>query len=285
MGGCPTCCAPRRAGPSEMTAVSSREAALVDALSAHQRLVVAFSGGVDSTYLLAVAADVLGAGVIAATAVSPSLPASERTAARDVASRLGVRHIEVHTDEAERAAYRRNDPDRCFHCKSALFDALTPILAAAGDAAVAVGTITDDLSDHRPGQRAAVERGAITPLADAGLSKRDVRELSRMRGLPTWDKPAAACLASRVVYGLAVTPARLSRIERAESWLRARLPARTNIRVRDHGQTASIEVDADQIPSVVAFLPDAVAELHDLGWSSVALDKEGFRSGKLNRAL
>ena len=245
-------------------------------------LVVAFSGGVDSTYLLAVAAEVLGPRATAATAVSPSLPQAELVAARQVASDLGVELLEVFTDEAERAAYRRNDRDRCFHCKSALFDALTPIVAAAGDAAVAVGTITDDLSDHRPGQRAATERGVLTPLADAGLSKVDVRALSRARGLSTWDKPAAACLASRVVYGLTVTPARLKRIERAEAWLRARLGGGTNIRVRDHGAAARIEVDRDQIPIVEGFLAEATGVLFDLGWTSVTVDPAGFRSGSLN---
>ena len=245
-------------------------------------LVVAFSGGVDSTYLLAVAAEMLGARVTAATAVSPSLPQSELQGARSIAGDLGVTMLEVHTDEAERAAYRRNDRDRCFHCKSALFDALTPVVAAAGGAAVAVGTITDDLSDHRPGQRAAAERGVLTPLADAGLSKADVRQLSRARGLPTWDKPAAACLASRVVYGLTVTPARLSRIERAEEWLRARLGPGTNIRVRDHGEAARIEVDSDLIPAVEDLLGQATEVLVELGWSHVTLDRQGFRSGSLN---
>ena len=262
-----------------------KERRLADRLRGLDRLIVAFSGGVDSSYLVAVAADVLGEAVTAATAVSPSLPAVEREAAAAFAGRLGVGHIEVFTDEVERAAYRRNDRDRCFHCKTALFDALTPIVAASGAAAVAVGTITDDLSDHRPGQRAAAQRGVLTPLADAGLSKADVRRLSRARGLETWDKPAAACLASRVVYGLSVTPARLSRIERAEGWLRARLGSHTNIRVRDHGDTARIEVDRDKIPVVLGFAPAAEAMLRELGYTSMTVDRAGFRSGNLNRTL
>src|SRR5690606_29176158 len=155
---------------------------------------------------------------------------------------LGVRHVEVATDEMERAAYRRNDADRCFHCKSALFDVLEPLAQRFAGASIAVGTITDDLGDHRPGQRAAAERGVVTPLADAGLSKADVRALSRRLGLPTADKPAAACLASRVVYGLQVTPARLARVERAEAWLRERLGRDVDLRVRDHGDIARVEV-------------------------------------------
>ena len=273
------------ADSAPMAITDPLEQRLAAALADCDGLVVAFSGGVDSTYLLAVAADVLGAGVTAATAVSPSLPEAERVAARALARCLRVRHHEVFTDEAERAAYRRNDADRCFHCKSALFDALTPIVAAAGDARVAVGTITDDLGDHRPGQRAAQQRGVLTPLADAGLSKADVRRLSQARRLPTWNKPAAACLASRVVYGLTVTPARLTRIERAETWLRARLEPTVNLRVRDHGDLARIEVDRVAVPVVLGFADEAAAHLRDLGWLHVTVDLEGFTSGSLNRAL
>ena len=268
-----------------MVLVDAVERPLVERLSELERLVVAFSGGVDSTYLLAVAVDVLGDRVVAATAVSPSLPSAERTAARDVAGTLGVEHIELHTDEVERAAYRRNDADRCFHCKSALFDALAPVVDAFPGTAVAIGTITDDLGDHRPGQRAAARRGVLTPLADAGLGKAEVRRLSHARQLPTWDKPAAACLASRVVYGLTVTTDRLSRIERAEGWLRARLGPAANLRVRDHGSTARIEVDRDRIAEVTAFLPDLASALTDLGWLTVEVDPQGFRSGSLNRFL
>lgn len=259
-----------------------REHRLAERVAGLEPLVVAFSGGVDSSYLLAVAAAVLGAGVTAATAVSPSLPASELDAARAVAARLGVHHREVATDEAQRAAYRRNDPDRCYHCKSALFDALGAITAALPGATVAVGTIVDDLGDHRPGQRAAAERGAVTPLADVGLTKVDVRELSRLRNLPTWDKPAAACLASRVVYGLEVTPLRLGRIERAEQWLRHHVGPAADLRVRDHGDVARIEVSPAAMAAVVAVADAAADALGALGWRHVALDLAGFRSGSLN---
>lgn len=265
--------------------IEGRERDLVRILAGHEAVVVAYSGGVDSAYLLAVAAEVLGDGVVAATAVSPSFPAAERAQAAELAERLGVRHIEVDTDEADRPAYRRNDADRCFHCKSALFDVLEPLAARVDGALIAVGTVTDDLGDHRPGQRAAAERGVTTPLADAGLSKADVRVLSRRRGLPTWDKPAAACLASRVVYGLEVTPARLSRIEQAEIWLRQRLGASANLRVRDHGEIARVEVDRALLQRTADLADDLHVLLRGLGWTYATLDLAGFRSGSLNASL
>jgi pyridinium-3,5-biscarboxylic acid mononucleotide sulfurtransferase len=277
-----------RAGPADgwqtrgMTEVDPAEAPLLQQLERFDRLVVAFSGGVDSSYLVAVAAAVLGSRVTAATAVSPSLPDHELAAARTFAAQRGIAHVEVATDEMERAAYRRNDPDRCWHCKTALFDALEPITAAFGAAAVAVGTVTDDLADHRPGQRAAAQRGVHTPLADAGLNKSEVRRLARARGLPTWDKPAAACLASRVAHGLTVTPLRLSRIEQAESWLRARVGRTVNLRVRDHGDIARIEVDREAMSAVLAVAAETAEVLRGLGWRHVTVDLSGFRSGSLN---
>lgn len=264
---------------------ASREQELLARLTDYRSLIVAYSGGVDSTYLLAAAAEALGDRAVGVTAVSPSLPAAERREAADLAARLGVRHVEVVTDELGRAAYRRNDADRCFHCKSTLFDVLEPLAAELGGAVLALGTVTDDLGDHRPGQRAAAERGVATPLADAGLSKADVRALSRRRGLPTWDKPAAACLASRVAYGLEVTPDRLGRIERAEAWLRDHLGNRANLRVRDHGELARVEVDRTVAPRVLDLAPLVESELRELGWRYVCLDLGGFRSGSLNASL
>ena len=245
-------------------------------------LLVAYSGGVDSTYLLAVATEVLGDRAVAATAVSPSLAASEREEAGTLAASLGARHVEVRTDELQRAAYQANGHDRCFHCKSALFDVLEPLAADLGLRAIATGTIVDDLGDHRPGQLAAARRGVVTPLADAGLTKADVRALSRARGLPTADKPAAACLASRVAHGLTVTPVRLSRIERAEMWLRAKLGAGVDLRVRDHGDLARVEVTQDRLGDVVAFAAELDEELRALGWRYVTVDAGGFRSGSMN---
>jgi len=265
--------------------LTRRRDRLRDALSAYGSLVVAYSGGVDSSYLLAESVAILGKGALAATAVSPSLPESERVAAADLARSLGARHVEVRTDELERAAYRRNAGDRCFHCKSALFDVVEPLARALGIPTIAVGTVTDDLGDHRPGQRAAQQRGVVTPLADAGLGKADVRALARARGLPTWNKPAAACLASRVIYGLEVTPLRLGRIERAEEWLRERLPQCRNLRVRDHGDVARVEVDPCELAAVVAIAGEVTAHLRDLGWTYITLDLAGFRSGSMNAVL
>lgn len=265
-----------------MTTLAARRARLSQILAGYDGLVVAFSGGVDSTFLTAAAVDVLGDRAVAATAVSPSLPASERREAAALARRLGVRHVEVATDEVERPAYRRNDRDRCFHCKTALFDVLEPLAAELGLEALALGTVIDDLGDHRPGLRAAAERGVVAPLVEAGLSKADVRALSRERGLPTWDKPAAACLASRVAYGLEVTAERLQRIEEAEAWLRARLGDGVDLRVRDHGDIARIEVPADRVAEVVALGGEVDAVLRGLGWSYVTVDLGGFRSGSMN---
>jgi uncharacterized protein len=187
-------------------------------LDQEDRLVTAFSGGADSALLAAVAHDVLGPRALAVTAISASLPAAERAAARDFARSRGLAHVEVATDELDRPEYRRNGADRCFHCKSALFDALLPVAAAMG-ARVALGTNLDDLSDHRPGQQAARDRGAVFPLVDAGLSKAAVRAVSRELGLVTAEKPAAACLSSRIAYGDPVSPELLGRIEQAEAAL------------------------------------------------------------------
>src|SRR4051812_10949517 len=251
-------------------------------------VLVAFSGGADSAFLLAAAVRALGCGnVVAATAVSASLPAQELEAARAFASGLGVVHLTPSTDEMARDGYRANAGDRCYFCKAELLDVLWPVAEEHGLAHVATGTNADDvLAGFRPGIRAAAERGAVTPLRDAQLTKDDVRRASRDWGLVTWDKPAAACLSSRIAYGVAVTPARLARVERAEAALRSALHTAgidvRNLRVRDLGDRARVEVDAAAVAAVAA-RDDLLA--HVDGFDEVEVDPRGFRSGAMNELL
>ena len=253
-------------------------------------VLVAFSGGADSAFLLATAAEVLGpAHVVAATAVSPSLPAAELAAAGELAAALGVDHRTPVTHELDRPGYVRNGPDRCAWCKGELMAVLVPLAAEVGMAAVATGTNADDAADpFRPGIRAAAARGARTPLRDAGLTKADVREASRRMGLATWDKPAAACLSSRLAYGVEVTADRLRRVEHAEVAVRAALGDAgvepTDLRVRDLGDAARVEVDAGLVPLVTG-LPAVVDAVRGAGFATVEVDPRGFRSGSMNDAL
>jgi uncharacterized protein len=244
------------------------------------RVVVAFSGGADSAFLAWVARDTLGPEpVLAATAVSPSLPGAERDECEALAREWGVRWAAVATDELERPAYAANGRDRCYHCKSALMDALGPLAAVEG-ATVVLGVNVDDLGDHRPGQQAAAERGASFPLVTAGFTKADVRAASRRLGLRTWDKPAAACLASRLPYGTPVTIGLLDRVGRAEAALR-RLGLR-QVRVRHYGDLARVEVDLADLPLVLERRAQVVAAVRHAGYRYATLDLEGFRSGNLN---
>jgi uncharacterized protein len=269
--------------------LDNRLAILEAELSPLPGVLVAFSGGVDSGVVLAAAVRALGADrVVAATAVSPSLPASERAGAAEFVASLGVRHEEPRTDELSREGYRANAGDRCAFCKSELIDVLTPLAARLGITDVVTGTNADDLrAGFRPGIRAAAERGAWAPLARAGMTKDDVRAAARLWKLPLADKPAAACLASRIAYGVPVSADRLARIERAEAALRdalagAALPVR-NLRVRDLGDdVARVEIDAALVPGLLARpqLLDAVA-----GFGRVEVDPRGFRSGAMNELL
>jgi uncharacterized protein len=260
--------------------------AVLDAtLRSYGGVVVAFSGGADSAFLLAAAARALGpANVVAATAVSPSLPAHELADAAAFAASLGVRHETPATDEMAQDGYRANAGDRCFFCKAELLDTLRPLADALGIATVATGTNADDaVAGFRPGIRAAAERGAVTPLRDAGLTKAEVRAASRDWGLRTWDKPAAACLASRIAYGIEISPARLARVERAESVARAWLAPYgvRDLRVRDLGGTARVEVDAALVEAVAG--SGLTAEIGALGFDEVSV--EAFRSGSMNELL
>lgn len=242
-------------------------------------MVVAFSGGADSAFLAAVAQRVLGADAHAVTAVSPSLAGDEEADCRALAQEWGLRWTPVITHEMERAAYRLNDTDRCYHCKAELMDVVAPIAAADG-AVVVLGVNIDDLGDHRPGQRAATEQGAVFALVDAGFTKAMVREASHILGLRTWDKPAAACLASRIPYGTEVSVGLLSQIDRAEAALR-RLGF-VELRVRHYGDTARLEVPIARIGDVIEQRDDVVAAVKRCGYRYVTLDLEGLRSGNLN---
>jgi uncharacterized protein len=250
-------------------------------LACHARVVVAWSGGVDSTLLAVVAAGVLGDAALAVTAVSPSLPAAELDLIRELAGRHGVTWERVATAELDRPGYVANDTDRCYHCKSELFDVLAPIAAERG-AVIAVGTIVDDLGEHRPGLVAASERGVRTPLLDAGFTKADVRAAAQGLGIDVWDKPAAPCLASRVPHGTPVTLGVLATVERAEQAVRT-LGFR-DLRVRHYGDLARIEVPAGDIDRLVARRDDVVAAVRAAGYRYVTLDLEGLRSGNLAAA-
>jgi len=267
-----------------------RLTALERDLAARGSVLVAFSGGADSAFLLAAAVRALGPDrVAAATAYSDSLPMSERSPARDFAESLGVRLLTPTTHEMDREGYRANAGDRCYFCKAELLDVLTPLAAEHGLAHVATGTNADDaVAGFRPGIRAAHERGAVTPLRDAELTKEQIRAASRAWGLPTWDKPAAACLSSRVAYGIEVSPFRLSRVERAEVAARTALSEAgirvRDLRVRDLGGRASLEVDPAAVEAV-ASEPSVLAAVLSAGFGDADVDPAGFRSGAMNERL
>ncbi len=256
---------------------------LQDELRRLGRVVVAFSGGADSAFLAKVAHDTLGrSAVLSATALSPSLAASEEADCRTLAAEWDLRWVGVETVEMQDAVYVANGPDRCARCKTALMDALGP-LAEAESATVVLGVNVSDLGDHRPGQAAAAAAGAVFPLVDAGFAKGDIRHWSRLLGLRTWDKPAAACLASRLPYGTPVTLARLGSVEAAEAALHDL--GFSQLRVRHHGDTARLEFEIDSLGEVLARRSEVVASVRAAGFRFVAVDLEGFRSGSLNRAL
>ena len=248
-------------------------------------VIVAFSAGVDSTFVAAAAFDALGERALAVTGVSPSIPASEVEEARELARGIGIVHELLDTQEMDRPGYVENSPQRCYHCKTELYGLLAEMARERGIAAVVDGCNVDDLGDHRPGRVAAAEHGVRSPLIEAGLTKDEIRALSRERGLPTWDKPAMACLSSRIPYGTPVTVEALGRIEAAEAFLRS-LGIR-QLRVRDHGEVARIELE----PEGIAMLMEdgnrerVVERLKALGYTYVALDLAGFRSGSMNEAI
>jgi uncharacterized protein len=258
---------------------------LEERLRAAGRLLVAYSGGVDSSYLAFEASRVLGEGALAVTAESPSYPRSHREMALRVAREFGIPHRFVATQEMQSEAYRANRPDRCYHCKSELFQVLGALREELGFDAVAYGVNTDDQGDFRPGHRAADERGVLSPLLEAGLGKLEIRTLSRAAGLPTAELPASACLSSRLPYGTEVTQERLRQVEEGEERLRAL--GFQQVRLRHHGPLARIEVAPAELPRALdPEMARAIAEaVKPLGFRWVALDLEGYRTGSLNEVL
>ncbi len=262
-----------------------KETLLLARLAEIPSLIVALSGGADSAYLAWAAHETLGARSLSVTALSPSYSAHDRGIVEEFVSKLGLRHEFIETHEMENPAYRANSADRCYFCKDELFSALDELAHARGFAALAYGVNADDTLDFRPGHRAATEHQVLAPLLDAGLSKAEIRLLSHRAGLPTWDRPASACLASRLPYGTEVTPERLGLVERGEAALRA-LGFR-QFRVRLHDKLARVEVSPEEMPR--ALTPEMAAamadRLKDAGFTYVTLDLQGYRQGSLNETL
>jgi uncharacterized protein len=268
-----------------VTAVDAKVERLRALIGEMPSTLVAFSGGVDSTFLLRVAHEVLGPRCVALTTVSPTSPEEDVAAAKAFAAMLGVEHVIVDANELEIPGYAANPTNRCWFCKDNLFTICTAEAARRGVAVVVDGANVDDLSDHRPGLTAAAERGVRHPLVEAGLAKDDVRVASRALGLATWDRPASPCLSSRFPYGTPITDEALARVAAAERFLRD-LGFR-ELRVRFHERVARIEVGADEIPRLLepARRATVVEELRRLGFTWVTLDLAGFRSGSLNDVL
>lgn len=247
---------------------------------------VAFSGGVDSTFLLRVARDVLGADRVAAlTATSPTYPQAEFEASVDLARAMQIRHLVMESNELEIPGFARNEPRRCYHCKRELFSLCCDRASELGLAAVLDGSNADDLDDFRPGREAARELGIRSPLLEAGLTKDEIRQLSRRLGLPTWDKQPFACLSSRFPYGTEITAERLGQVDRCEAFLRDR-DFRT-FRVRYHGETARIELAVEEIPRMLAepLRLEVIDAFKAAGFTYVTVDLQGYRTGSMNEVL
>ena len=249
------------------------------------RVIVAFSGGTDSAYLAWAANRVLGRNAVAITADSASLPESHKRDAEAFVQRFGIVHEYVRTTEFENPDYARNDPNRCFHCKDELFTRLEQVGRARGYEHVIYGVNADDLSDYRPGQNAAKQHQVAAPLADSGLTKAEIRELSRLAGLPTWDRPASACLSSRIPYGTPVTIETVKTVETGEELVKA-LGFR-QFRVRFHGEIVRLEIAPEEMPKAltIEMAQRFTAIFKELGFRYVTLDLEGYRQGSLNEVL
>src|SRR5258708_35802691 len=241
---------------------------------------VAFSGGVDSTFVLKMAQEILGARVVGVTALSESLPAGELEEAQDLARRIGARHVVLRTFETRDENYLANAANRCYFCKTEMYTRISDFAHAERLDAVLDGLNQDDLQDRRPGRAAAIERGVISPLVDAGLTKEDIRILSREMGLPTWDKPALACLSSRIPHGTPISLRALTQVDRAETFLRKLGVGQ--VRVRHHGQVARIEVKPKDFSLIRLKQTEIIAHLNSLGFAEVVLDPAGYRSSNSN---
>jgi uncharacterized protein len=262
-----------------------KEEALLSGIAEAGRVMVAFSGGVDSSYLGWATHQALGDDCLLVTAVSPSYPDSHREMASQIVEQFGLPHRFVDTHEMERSAYRANASDRCYHCKTELFETMDRLGSELGFGRVSYGVNTDDRSDFRPGQRAADEHSVMAPLQDVGLSKQEIRDLSRAAGLPTADLPASACLSSRLPYGTEVTIERLRQVEKGEELLRAL--GFKQVRLRHHGELARVEIDPAELPRALdkEMADRIVRAIKPLGFGYVTLDLEGYRMGSLNEVL
>jgi len=258
---------------------------LLDRLRSLESVVVAFSGGVDSTFLAKAAHMALGDRAVAVTARSPSYPKAELEEAVKLAKLIGIRHILIDTDEVNDPNYASNPSNRCYFCKTNLFSKLKPLAEELGFRHIVYGAIADDLNDFRPGMQAAKEQGAIAPLAELGFTKSEIRRLSRWLGLPTWDKPSFACLASRFPYGSPITPEKLRQVEEAEDFLRQH--GFRAFRVRHHETIARIEVPPEDFPRFLdpEFRTALVKRFREIGFLFVTLDLMGLRSGSMNEML
>jgi uncharacterized protein len=271
--------------PLDEASLNDKQQRLLDSLARHDSLLVAFSGGADSAYLAWAAQCALGKRALAITALSASFSAHDREQAEAFIHHAGLQHEFIETREFENPLYVANNPDRCYHCKDELFTELDRLATERRFAAIAYGVNADDTGDFRPGHRAAAEHKVLAPLLEVGFRKVEIRELSRRAGLPTWDRPASACLSSRIPYGTAVTPEALSQVEQGEAVLRE-LGFR-QFRVRYHQEVARIEIAPEELPRALNVeMADVLAErFKALGFTYVTLDLEGYRQGALNAAL